>query len=40
MDCEIEKSFQQLAKEKGVAYEKANEKVGFSIVISCLDMCT
>ena len=30
MDCEIEKSFQQLAKEKGaVAYEKANEKVGF-----------
>ena len=23
------KSFQQLAKEKGVAYEKANEKVGF-----------
>ena len=41
MDCEIEKSFQQLAKEKGaVAYEKANEKVGFSIIISCLDMCT
>ena len=35
------KSFQQLAKEKGaVAYEKANEKGGFSIIISCLDMCT
>ena len=34
------KSFQQLAKEKGVAYEKPTKRLAFSIIISCLDMCT
>ena len=35
------KSFQQLAKKKEPLHmKKSTEKLAFSIVISCLDMCT
>ena len=35
------KSFQQLAKEKGVVdMKKPTKRLAFSIIISCLDMCT
>ena len=32
--------FSNWQKKGAVAYEKANERLAFSIIISCLDMCT